>query len=128
MATSPLYFIHTSAAGEKGGEPVMEDSVFSEYECRLARLALQNRYLTRNQIQTCLTHRKEAGSVTTLEDVLLERTYLTPEEVDELSRLVSAEASTEGNITRLFARIARRRLRQSARRLSRRLRLIERVQ
>jgi hypothetical protein len=87
----------------------MEDKVFSEYECRLARLALANKYLTRNQIQTCLVQRREAGQTTTLEDILIEQTYLTPGEVDELSRMVSQEASTDGSITRLFARIVSRR-------------------
>lgn len=87
----------------------MEDKVFSEYECRLARLALANRYLTRNQIQTCLVRRREAGPTATLEDILIEETYLTPGEIDELSRMVSQEASTDGSITRLFARIVSRR-------------------
>jgi len=88
---------------------VPDSVMFTEHECRLARLAIQNRYLTRNQIQACLARRREAGAATTLEDVFLEHHFLTPEEIDELSRLVSSEAEAESGITRLFARIARRR-------------------
>lgn len=83
--------------------------MFTEHECRLARLALQNRYLTRTQIQSCLAIRRQAGPETTLEDVFLEQCFLTPEEIDELSHMVSTEAQVESGITRLFARIARRR-------------------
>jgi len=87
----------------------MEGRLFSEHECRLARLALQNRYLSRTQIQTCITYRRESGPAMTLEDILIEHCYLTPEEIDELSKLVSAEASADGSMTRLFARIVNRR-------------------
>ncbi len=80
----------------------------SEHDCRLARLALQKGYLTRGQIRTCLSSLRGPGPGATLEEVLLEQGYLTAEEIDELSRLVSDDASGEGNGTGLFARIARR--------------------
>ncbi len=88
---------------------MMEGGVYSEYECRFARLALKQRYLTRNQIRACMYHKRESGDSMTLEEILLERFYLTSDEADELSRMVSEEASAAGPMTGLFARIARRR-------------------
>lgn len=59
----------------------------SEHETRLAHLAVQNGYLTRNQLDDCL--RRHQPSVQTLERYLLDEGYLTASELAEISRLAS---------------------------------------
>ena len=59
--------------------------MLSERDRRLSRLALDHRYLTRRQLDECLPRIQALGA--SLEQVLLERGYLTPGEIHELDRL-----------------------------------------
>src|SRR5688572_30350076 len=60
----------------------------SERDRRLAVLAVDHHYLTRAQLDACLARVDAIGA--SLEQVLLERGYLSPVEIDELGRLATA--------------------------------------
>ncbi|HYF00608.1 MAG TPA: hypothetical protein VEJ18_16930, partial [Planctomycetota bacterium] len=73
--------------------------MLSERERRLADLALRNRYLTRAQLSDCCS-RKE-GTAAPLQQILVERGYLTGGEAAEIDRLAARAP--------LFAEIVRER-------------------
>ena len=60
----------------------------SERDRRLSILALDHRYLTRSQLDECAARTVALGA--SLEQILLERGYLTPGEIHELGRLAAA--------------------------------------
>lgn len=65
--------------------------MLSESERRLARIAVQRKYLTGTQLCVCIESRR--GSSVPLERIFVERGFLTPQEADELIRLTN-EATT----------------------------------
>ncbi len=62
--------------------------MISERDRRLSMLAIDHRYLTRAQLDECAARTAALGA--SLEQVLLERGYLTPDEFHELDRLAAA--------------------------------------
>lgn len=87
--------------------------MLSERERRLADLALRNRYLTRSQLSDCCS-RKE-GTPAPLQQILVERGYLTGGEAAEIDRLAARAP--------LFAEIVRERGLASEGQISEALRL-----
>jgi hypothetical protein len=73
--------------------------MLSESERRLARIAVQNRYLTGTQLYVCVESKRT--SPIPLEKIFVDHGYLTAEEVSELVRLteqVAAAAPTFGEL------------------------------
>lgn len=73
--------------GSSGGEPgtLERSDMLSDREKRIADLALRNRYLTRAQLGECCE--RHTATAAPLEQILVERGYLTHEELAELDRL-----------------------------------------
>jgi serine/threonine-protein kinase len=65
--------------------------MLSESERRLARIAVQRKYLTGTQLCVCIESRR--GSSISLDRIFVERGFLTPQEAEELLRLTN-EATT----------------------------------
>src|SRR6185295_19052565 len=66
--------------------------MLSESERRLARIAVQRKYLTGTQLCVCIESRR--GSSIPLERIFVERGFLTPQEAEELIRLTNEATTT----------------------------------
>jgi serine/threonine-protein kinase len=66
--------------------------MFTEQEARLARHALTRRYLSRTQIEECLSAKRSVPT-STLDEIFLARRYLTADELQELRRVAASDAA-----------------------------------
>lgn len=66
--------------------------MLSDFERRLTDLAIRNHYLTQSQVRECVEYRSTFAPSVSLETLLVERSYLTEAEVEELSRLAQGGA------------------------------------